>query len=484
MFIVNTYQVDTLQRSRLVGIRIKPIGFTNTFLEGGKKGKHIDTNSDISPSALSTLTSTISCEVCQLGALLLDGFLESNTSVEVVIEEFIVFCNKLHLHQIEPIICEGLMNTYVPVIFDVMVESALDPSVLCTEFRFCSMSESVKFEQYEEYNQMGMMITSNLQTTKTKGSHLPVLKNEKPMMATPFTGVGYFLQLTDIHFDPFYVVGSEPDCGLPLCCRDGNGTAGYFGDYACDLPIHTIKAILEEIKVLNETYPISFIIYTGDNQPHDIWNQSVAKQIYATEEVSTLLINAFPSTPLFPSVGNHESWPSEEFILPSKQWLLDTLNDVWAPFLGKDQLETVKKAGYYTSLLQKGLRVVSLNTYDGDLYNFYNLLRKSNMDIKNNQTEWFINVMEQAESNDESVIIVGHIPCTLKSQTNDLWCLIYLTIVERFSPMIVAQIYGHTHLDQLIVYADAATNSKPTGMSYVTPSITSHLNHEPSFRLF
>ncbi|GAM25490.1 hypothetical protein SAMD00019534_086650 [Acytostelium subglobosum LB1] len=419
----------------------------------------------------------VSCEMCELAAVLFEGFLERNATTEEVIKTTTDVCNTLKIEQ--PEVCHGLMFAYAPVVYDVLIESALEPRMICTKLKMCMAKENT----YEHFNQLDRMASfgSNL---LDKPNYKDV-KPQEPRLKEPFTGVGYILQLADIHTDPYYVVGSNPDCGRPgACCRDGTGDAGFYGDYLCDIPLHSVGLIFEQILEVHKTYPISLVVYTGDNPPHDIWNQSIPRQVESTEVVSKLINDYFHDFVVLPSVGNHESWPSEEFILPKNQWLLDALETSWSPWLDKAELETVKKGGYYTMLVQKGLRVVSINSYDSDLFNLYNLLEHSNMNIKHNQSDWLINVMEQAEANSEKVIIVGHIPCTLKSSVNDHWCSLYASIVERFSTIIAAQFYGHTHKDQLVVFTDAATNSKATGMNYVSPCITTLLKHMPSFRLY
>jgi len=53
------------------------------------------------------------------------------------------------------------------------------------------------------------------------------------------------LQITDIHFDPYFSPGARTDCGEPVCCRSNNGPgttfhsmAGIWGDYTeCDTPV-------------------------------------------------------------------------------------------------------------------------------------------------------------------------------------------------------------------------------------------------------
>lgn len=62
------------------------------------------------------------------------------------------------------------------------------------------------------------------------------------------------LHLSDFHYDPLYMEGSNANCVEPLCCRKQNGitnkssdAAGKWGDYRCDIPKRTIEHLLEHI---------------------------------------------------------------------------------------------------------------------------------------------------------------------------------------------------------------------------------------------
>ena len=51
----------------------------------------------------------------------------------------------------------------------------------------------------------------------------------------------------------------------------GNGSAGYWGSIAkCDLPFQTFELFLKDLSAMN----LDLIIWTGDNTPHDIWQQT------------------------------------------------------------------------------------------------------------------------------------------------------------------------------------------------------------------
>lgn len=70
------------------------------------------------------------------------------------------------------------------------------------------------------------------------------------------------VQITDTHYDPHYLEGSNVDCGEPLCCRADSGkpaspsvTAGKWGDYRrCDTPTVLFENALKHIV---ETHPVS-----------------------------------------------------------------------------------------------------------------------------------------------------------------------------------------------------------------------------------
>lgn len=63
------------------------------------------------------------------------------------------------------------------------------------------------------------------------------------------------VQITDIHFDPYFSPGTRTDCGEPVCCRNVNGPArtlasmaGIWGDYTdCDTPYFTVDSALKRV---------------------------------------------------------------------------------------------------------------------------------------------------------------------------------------------------------------------------------------------
>jgi len=79
------------------------------------------------------------------------------------------------------------------------------------------------------------------------------------------------IRFSDVHLDMDYIEGSDGDCGLPICCRDGNGStdpAGVYGHFHCGLPV---KGFEEMLKHAKENHGVSFdfhyICHKNDSTP-------------------------------------------------------------------------------------------------------------------------------------------------------------------------------------------------------------------------
>jgi sphingomyelin phosphodiesterase len=123
------------------------------------------------------------------------------------------------------------------------------------------------------------------------------------------------MHFADIHLDKYYLVGSEADCGDSLCCRDITNnikeSAGEWGTYPCDLPFNTFS-FLTEVKANGDE--IDLLYYTGDSVPHDLWQYTKNYIINTTKTVSNTL-KQFTNKTVIPAVGNHESIPSNWFVI-------------------------------------------------------------------------------------------------------------------------------------------------------------------------
>lgn len=55
------------------------------------------------------------------------------------------------------------------------------------------------------------------------------------------------------------------------------------------------------------------VSFLGDYPAHDVWLQSREGNLAHTKKVVDLLSEIFPNKPVFPSLGNHESFPCNNY---------------------------------------------------------------------------------------------------------------------------------------------------------------------------
>ena len=113
-------------------------------------------------------------------------------------------------------------------------------------------------------------------------------------------------------------VGSSTDCGKVICCSSKDpppkniaNTAGTFGDYKCDLPLNTLEILLQHAK--NHHPEIEYIFLTGDYPAHDVWRQDRMHNLESASAIVQAINDHFPSTKVFPALGNHEIFPVNMF---------------------------------------------------------------------------------------------------------------------------------------------------------------------------
>ncbi|NWI04902.1 ASM phosphodiesterase, partial [Tichodroma muraria] len=314
-----------------------------------------------------------------------------------------------------------------------------------------------------------------------------------PTPPPPGAPTARILFLTDLHWDRQYVAGSAAACPDPLCCRgaprEGPGVAGFWGSYSkCDLPLHTIDALLAQLPNAtgrtsnatgNSTGSFAAAYWTGDIPAHDVWQQSRGDQLRALRTVTALLRARLGGLRVFPAVGNHEATPVNAFPPPyvrgnqSAAWLYDAMAEAWQDWLPPAALHTLRAGGFYTAQVWPGLRLVSLNMNFCSQANFWLLINATD---PAGQLQWLMGVLADAERDGEKVHIIGHIPPAhcLRS-----WSWNYYRIVNRFEGTIAAQFFGHTHLDEFELFYDEETLSRPVSIAFIAPSVTTYINLNP-----
>lgn len=358
-------------------------------------------------------------------------------------------------------VCKGAIDMYADVVVDALIDHYVDAELVCTKIKVCPKHfTKLKADDYAR----------------------EVLKNKPETQEPTFPSSRKLkiLHITDTHIDPEYSVGAEGDCPLPYCCRSnapGSHThkgkikspAGFWGySGLCDLPLYTFESLITS--AVRDIKP-DLIVWTGDNDAHDVWEITEETPIKATKLVSSTL-NKLVKSPLFPAIGNHEEYPCDMFDLyteDKKQEFLNRLSNVYSDFIGEEDAKKFSATGFYTKLYNNTkLRIIALNCFLCDAMNFY-LIRNPTDPL--GQIESLRNALQAAEDSGEKVIIIGHIPpgdYTFLQECNKR----YNALIDRYQNIIRGQFFGHTHYDEMRLIHGYFDKSKTVGAVYTAPSVT------------
>ncbi|GAM26741.1 hypothetical protein SAMD00019534_099160 [Acytostelium subglobosum LB1] len=269
----------------------------------------------------------------------------------------------------------------------------------------------------------------------------------------------------------------------------GSGGASPLGNYQCDSSIALVMSAFQAM-VHIEPNP-DFIIFTGDDPPHVSTNElNRTLVLQSIQNVTNLITSHFPNIPIYPAIGKHQLYPGPN------DWLFNNVSDMWSDLLTDQAQQTFKTGGYYTELVAPGQRIISLNTV---FYYTYDVQCVNETD-PGGQMAWLASTLSSAQSNNEKVWIIGHVPPgqnekydtpNFHAQFND----VFLSTFAKYSDVIVGHFYGHEHSDAFRLYYDSPQadfrSQPPTGVMFVAPSLTPWLNpyvpalpNNPSLRLY
>lgn len=363
-------------------------------------------------------------------------------------------------------VCHDIIYLYAPTVLEAISSHYINSEFFCGRFNFCPNKLVIlKAEDYAK------------EIFKDKPKIIPHdFSDDKPIK---------FLHITDTHVDPDYKINSETDCAKPLCCRDPstNKTKEFAGKWGfsglCDIPDYTLKSIL---KSSSELKP-DFIIWTGDNAPHDVWEITKETPIISTNIVSNILKETFKCE-IFPSIGNHEGFPVDMLNIynnTTKNSFFKEMSNIYSSFIGEEKAKDFAQNGFYTKLV-KGtkLKIISFNCFLCDSFNFF-LIRNPTDPL--NQIELLRYELDLSEKSGEKVIIIGHIPpgdYGFFEECNKR----YNILIERYENIIKGQFFGHTHFDEIRLQKDFFNNKKIIGAVYTAPSVTTYSYMNPSIRLY
>ncbi len=293
--------------------------------------------------------------------------------------------------------------------------------------------------------------------------------------------IGTFVQVTDMHYDPYYEEGTWAECWrgdevtYPCChsweIKEGNRTAGKIGDYNCDSPMILLDDMFKFLQKLDP----SMVLWTGDTAGNNVLSQSPWQNLHAIKMVTDKFKKYIPNAMVYPCYGNHDTWPADQVMNPPEwDWLFDNVADYWGQWV-KDK--NLRRAGFYSQLIDKNLRLISLNTLYYDSNNIFEVNKEADI-----QWRWFENTLENARISKEKVWIIGHVfPGNGESKNN--YSRNYNNVVTKYKDIITGQFYGHSHKDEFRLIRNLSTN-EPTSMFYIAPSVTPISIMNPSVRVY
>jgi len=333
-----------------------------------------------------------------------------------------------------------------------------------------------------------------------------------------------FINLTDIHFTPFYdtdIIGSlnaYPVEKWDSIFRSSKKTD--ISRYNNETNYTLLDKTVEAMKLQTENP--DFIILTGDYICHDfgeIYREQTSIMSY--EDLHSFILKTityvthkihdeFPESVIIPTFGNNDSYCGDYHLENEGKFLAD-FSKLYIPILGtsldKEEAENLKKHGYFSikNPDNNKHKIIGLNSIymsvkyynDSHPWNCNCSGHNINQDsLVNMQFAWLTKHLEQSKRDGEKVWIITHIPPGVnvyktihennpkkpveaylywqKEYNNQ-----YMDILDNYSDIIFTTMAGHTHMDDFKLHNTA--NSKST--IHISPSISPVFGNNPAFQV-
>jgi 3',5'-cyclic AMP phosphodiesterase CpdA len=336
-------------------------------------------------------------------------------------------------------------------------------------------------------------------------------------------GSGTFLQISDIHLDPWYNESLSKKCfcnrfglvntsGLTSCIA--KSTQNIFGQHGCDAPYALLQRALAAAAANAPKGGYDWILVTGDYVRHGMRKVPINDRAAAVREiiqtVRDLIRKHFPDTVVHHGLGHdvyllgnngnndfpgdynitltdpkHGTNPWFASLVPMLLPKLDAVHGTGQPFAG-DPRATFSRGGYFLERLTPDLCVLSINTA---VYH-----RRHSTDDPFGQFKWLRSVMMElrastatagAAARQTRALIVGHIPPVIdhfkfKSLWEASYARSYLEIVSQNADLIAGQLFAHLHtpLIRLLPFQGGALPL------FVAGGVSPIYENNPSFRVW
>ncbi|KAH9402553.1 Sphingomyelin phosphodiesterase [Tyrophagus putrescentiae] len=438
-------------------------------------------------NALKGKASWLTCELCSTAV----GLIRLYPSVYTTQTIFVEMCSTLGYEERQ--VCAGISDLYGEEFVYILAHSNLTHSEICGLVISPSCSSLEDYPNGRKWT-MPLLPLSSAQQQALMGRAIAnsVVPTSRSLKSS--NNVSSILHLSDIHLDLYYQVNAYSECNEPLCCRAGSSgnagsqPAGYWGSFGnCDSVLRTVQSLVDAV-TKEHVDQYRYVLFTGDYLAHDVWNTTKAEIVTTTRRLNGIFKAAIPAG----KGGHPRHWqprgiPGQPLGVErfSAKWLYEELLSQWSDWIPADSHTLFANNGYYSkSVVEetsgRGVRFIVLNMNYCARLNFwiaYDFLDMGGM------LAWMQREMQAALAANQTVYIAGHIvPDTEECATH--WVMLYNDIVERYAAIIRGQFFGHTHMDEIRLYFSAVNSSRPVGVAYVTPSVTTFCDVNPAFRLY
>jgi len=276
---------------------------------------------------------------------------------------------------------------------------------------------------------------------------------------------------------------------VPDGCYSGKGKAGKFGDYDCRAPFQVEHTAMQTIPTLRpdsckDKDPL-FVLWTGDAGAKRFG--AFSKEVIEfemkniTHELTALQKSLGGKVPIYPVIGNHDSYPQHQFPA-TDYWVYTVAADCWKTFLPDDAVATLKKGGYYTVKITTGLRLIVLNTV---IYYYQNKEISTSTKDPGGQIAWLREQLAAAEKNNESVYIASHIPPGPTSDPfHTEFMKPFLDGMKGYHHIIRGSFWGHLHMDRFMLLGDTSSGSTDFHVAHLASTLGTKTGKDPSFRRY
>lgn len=371
--------------------------------------------------------------------------------------------------------CIRVAKTWEPAVFKGYMRAVINrEDLICgLIFKLCD-SPDLSFVDVKGY-------VKNILANKP-----PIKPRPKPTLKNTYT----ILAVNDIHLDPQYSTDGAFNChNTIVCCRKDStqkvgekkvkcGPFGMTGP--SDLPPRTFEDFL---LFQRDVIKPDMMFQMGDNIVHELDKISEQFNLDTTTYISNKITEYLPNTKVFMSIGNHESFPVDQYdqMASDTAWLLPGLAEAYGTAIPQASKDQLSKKGFYSERIpEKNLKVISLFGQVYDSMNFYLLMRTFD---PLGQLLWLQRELEASETIDEDVFIIMHIPLGTDFAIAK-WNDVFNALMERFANTVVSLFSGHTHSDHLKFLTQSDDKSKVYMQNFIGNSLTTYSNYEPSFRVF